>query len=232
LHTIRGVANESPERAADAVARRITSSVLDGRLPPGARLREVSLAEEYGVSRTPVREALMMLSTLGLVALTPNRGATVLELTAADITDVYLVRGVLEAEAARLAATAPTPELAASMKDSIARLATLHDAPAARQLAADTAFHYAIAQASGSSRLHAMIRQVSALPEAYRSTTPYTAADMRAAAQQHRAVATAIVRRRPDEAATAMRAHVAWAGDLAARRMVHSCSAEVADDAV
>ena len=208
-----------PVRTVDAIARRISQAIVDGTFPPGSRLREMNLAEAYDVSRTPVREALVMLSAQGLVELSPNRGATVLELTADDIADVYLVRGVLEAEAARLAAAGPTPELLDTLEESCARLATLHDAPPGEQLAADTAFHYAIAAASGSARLHAMIRQISALPEAYRSMVPYTPDDMRAAEQQHRSVAAAVAGRQSRKAADAMRAHVAWSCGLAVARV-------------
>src|SRR5256885_463802 len=64
-------------------------------------------------------------------------------------------------------------------------------APAGEQLAADTFFHYTIAGASGSPRLHALIRQVSAIPEAYRSVIAYTGGDMAEAERQHRAIAGA-----------------------------------------
>jgi DNA-binding GntR family transcriptional regulator len=211
---------DAPARTADVLARRISQEILDGVFPPGTRLREVNLSERYAVSRTPVREALIMLSTLGLVELLPNRGATVLRLSEADITDVYLVRAVLEAEAARRAATRADEQLLATLEFSCDRLARLHHAPAADQLAADTFFHYTIAEASGSVRLHGMIRQVCAIPEAYRSSTPYTPQDMVAAEQQHRAVAEAIGCRRPSQASRLMRSHVEWAAELAVVRLI------------
>jgi DNA-binding GntR family transcriptional regulator len=211
-----------PSRTADVVARRISMAILDGSVTPGTRLREATLAEQYQVSRTPVREALIMLASLGLVALSPNRGATVLHLTEADVADVYSVRAVLESEAARRAAGRVTDDLQKTLGLSCDQLALLHEAPAADQLAADTFFHYAIADASGSPRLHSMIRQICAVPEAYRSRTPYTPRDMIMAEQQHRAVADAIRRRRPAEAAKTMRLHVEWAGKLAAERLIGS----------
>jgi GntR family transcriptional regulator, rspAB operon transcriptional repressor len=211
---------DAPARTADVLARRISQEILDGVFPPGTRLREVSLSERYAVSRTPVREALIILSTLGLVELLPNRGAKVLKLSGADISDVYLVRAVLEAEAARRAAAHPAEQFIATLHFSCDRLGKLHHAPAGEQLAADTFFHYAIAEASGSPRLHGMIRQVCAIPEAYRSSTPYTSHDMVAAEEQHRAVAEAIERRRPAQASRLMRSHVEWAGELAVTRLI------------
>ncbi len=213
---------DGPSRTADVVARKISQEILDGLFPPGTRLREVTLSERYAVSRTPVREALIMLSSLGLVELSPNRGATVLRLSESDIADVYLVRAVLESEAARRAATRADEGLLATLDFSCDRLARLHHAAAVDQLAADTFFHYTIAEAAGSPRLHAMIRQVCAVPEAYRSTTPYTPRDMTAAEQQHRAVADAIGNRRPAQAAKLMRSHVEWAGELAVTRLIRN----------
>lgn len=207
------------ESTADIVARRITGAILAGTFPPGTRLREESLASAYGVSRTPIREALIQLASSGLVELTRNRGATVLQLTADDIEDVYHVRAVLESEAASLATRRATPELLDYLGRSCDRLALLHDAPATEQLAADTDFHYSIARASGSPRLHALIRQVSAVPEAYRSTMAYLPPDMAAAEAQHRSVLEAMRDRRSASAAKAMRRHVDWACRLAVARL-------------
>jgi DNA-binding GntR family transcriptional regulator len=215
------VAKESVrgERTADLVARRITRAILDGELGPGVRLREESLATTYDVSRTPIREALIQLSSVGLVELIPNRGATVLDLTVEDVREVYHLRAVLEAEAASLAACRVMPEKLSLLHKACDRLAGLHDAPPTEQLAADTEFHYGIAEASGSERLAALIRQVSALPEAHRSTVAYTGEEMSEAERQHREILAELVGRRAAGAAKLMRRHVHWAGELAAARL-------------
>jgi DNA-binding GntR family transcriptional regulator len=207
------------ERTADVLARRLSKAILDGDLAPGTRLREATLAATYDVSRTPIREALIALSTSGLVALERNRGATVLQRSSADVREIYHLRSVLEAEAASLAASRATPELLALLDASCDRLAELHDAPASEQLAADTTFHYAIAEASGSGRLSSCIRQISAIPEAYRSSFAYSGEDMTEAERQHRAVGSALRKHRRSEAARAMRSHVEWAGGLALSRL-------------
>jgi DNA-binding GntR family transcriptional regulator len=207
------------ERTATVVARRLSKAILDGDLAPGTRLRAETLAATYDVSRTPIREALIALSTSGLVALERNRGATVLQLSTADVGEIYHLRSILEAEAASLAATRGTPDLLALLEASCDSLAELHDAPAAQQLAADTTFHYAIAEASGSRRLSSCIHQISAIPEAYRSTFAYSGEDMSEAERQHRAVASAIGQRRRAQASRAMRSHVEWAGSLALSRL-------------
>jgi DNA-binding GntR family transcriptional regulator len=85
--------------AVDHIRRRI----LSGDLPPGARLREVQVCEELGMSRTPVREAFRTLAAEGLVDLLPNRSVVVSTLRKADVADLFLVFADLEALAARLA---------------------------------------------------------------------------------------------------------------------------------
>jgi DNA-binding GntR family transcriptional regulator len=207
------------ERTADVVARRIAQAILSGELAPGTRLREETLARSFSVSRTPVREALILVSASGLAHLEPNRGATVLQLTAEDVSEVYQLRAVLESESAALAAGRITPETAALLLKICDRMGELHQAPASEQLAADTQFHYTIAEASGSPRLHALVRQVSAIPEAYRSAIPYTGADMGEAERQHRGIADAIRQQDHKQARRLMRSHVEWAGRLAVERL-------------
>ena len=219
------------ESTADVVARRLTRAILDGQFSPGTRLREETLAQSYHVSRTPIREALIALSTSGLVLLERNRGATVLQLSSGNVREIYHLRAVLEAEAASLTAKRPSPALLALLERSCDGLAKLHDAPGTEQLAADTEFHYGIAAAAGSRRLHGCIRQVSAVPEAYRSTYAYTAEDMAGAEAQHRAIAAAIGARRPAQASKAMRSHIEWAGELALIRLGHLLRSEDDEEA-
>src|SRR3954471_7955836 len=86
----------------DQVYAAVRARILSGDLPRGTRLRQASLADELGVSRTPLREALRRLSTEGLVEFSPNRGATVSELDFGDIRHAWAARVALEPGAARL----------------------------------------------------------------------------------------------------------------------------------
>ena len=89
--------------ASDAYER-LLSEIEDGGLPPGTRLREAELAERLAISRTPVREALKRLELQGLVAHEPHHGAVVASLDYGEVTELYLLREILEGTAARLAA--------------------------------------------------------------------------------------------------------------------------------
>jgi DNA-binding GntR family transcriptional regulator len=95
-------------RGAD-VAREIEGLILDGIFRPGARLRQDDLAERLGVSRTPVREALLVLEARGLVQIETNRGAMVRRLSRRDCSETYFLRAELEGLAAELLAERLTP---------------------------------------------------------------------------------------------------------------------------
>jgi DNA-binding GntR family transcriptional regulator len=84
----------------DRLAATIQSRVLSGEIPTGMRLRQETLASEFGVSRTPVREALRKLESSGLVLVEPNRGAVVRGPNARDVREAYAVRAELEGFAA------------------------------------------------------------------------------------------------------------------------------------
>jgi DNA-binding GntR family transcriptional regulator len=87
----------------DRLASAIQARILSGEIPSEARLRQETLASEFGVSRTPVREALRKLQSTGIVVIEPNRGAVVRRPTARDVREAYRVRGELEGLAAELA---------------------------------------------------------------------------------------------------------------------------------
>ncbi|MBM6399984.1 GntR family transcriptional regulator [Phycicoccus sonneratiae] len=88
----------------DQVLAELRRRIVDGDYPPGERLTEERLAEDFGVSRNPVREALRVVEADGLVSLTPRRGAVVAAPDASTLADLFAVRASLETVAARLAA--------------------------------------------------------------------------------------------------------------------------------
>jgi DNA-binding GntR family transcriptional regulator len=95
---------------ADEIAFRIQAAILDGQYPPGTHLQQDELCARFGVSRTPVREALRKLQATNLVELVPNRGATVRIPTRKELTEVYALRAELEGFACQLAAPNIGPE--------------------------------------------------------------------------------------------------------------------------
>ena len=205
----RGLAPLS-QRTSEGVARILRAEIFSGRLKPGDPLPERSLADQLGVSRTPVREALFTLQSEGLVELTPNRGATVRTVNAHDVEQIYALRAVLEAHAAREAAEVGLNEYYVhALEDAQARLERLGTgSAAAEQALADLSFHMLISEATGSRMLHTIMGQVLAFTVSYRSNFAYPEERATRVNQQHRAILAALRDQDTDRAEKAMREHV------------------------
>jgi DNA-binding GntR family transcriptional regulator len=110
---------------ADEIAFRVESAILEGIYPPGSRLLQDELCERFGVSRTPIREALRKLQARNLVLVVPNKGATVRVPTRKELSDVYEVRSELEGYACELAAGRATPGVIEELDESQQRIVDL-----------------------------------------------------------------------------------------------------------
>lgn len=104
------------------VTARLRQSILSGELAPEARLKAESLAEEWGVSPTPVRESLQRLASDGLVELAPGRGARVASLSLKEMVEIYSIRLMLEPFTLRLSLQRRTPEWEEDVKEALAQL--------------------------------------------------------------------------------------------------------------
>jgi len=102
---------------------RVRAAILDGELPPGSVMSQVALAEEFGISRTPLREALRMLQSEGLVEGEPNRRVRVAPVTVHDLEELCVMRITLEAEALRLSVARMTSEDIARLEGHMAEMA-------------------------------------------------------------------------------------------------------------
>jgi GntR family transcriptional regulator, rspAB operon transcriptional repressor len=116
--------NGAPARqSAEYVHRRVREAILESELPPGETMSQVALADELGVSRTPLREALRMLQGEGLIEARPNRRVRVSPISASDLEQLYSLRVAVEAQALRLAIPRMTSEHIAVLEGSIAQMA-------------------------------------------------------------------------------------------------------------
>src|SRR6201996_222470 len=116
--------NGAPARkSAEYVFRRVREAILESELPPGETMSQVALADQLGVSRTPLREALRMLQGEGLIEAKPNRRVRVTPISAGDLEELYAVRVALEAQALRLSVPRMTSEHIARLEGSIAEMA-------------------------------------------------------------------------------------------------------------
>lgn len=141
---------EPQPRVGDQVFEAIRRAIMNGEYPAGHRLRIRTIAKETGTSVMPVREAIRRLEELGLVESSPNRGAAVKGFTHEDLLDVYAVRRLLEAEAARLGAAAIDPAGIDRMRTAFVDLeSAIADGRAVDYLDADEALLTALYEAAG-----------------------------------------------------------------------------------
>jgi DNA-binding GntR family transcriptional regulator len=227
------VARISPEsaplvrNASTAATELIREAILDGRLPPGQRLKEEELARELGISRTPVREALLVLQTEGLVDAAPNRGAVVRSHDGDDLEDLYQLRALLEGYAARRAAANITDAALLGLWASCERFEALIDGDIGELVKENLLFHNVILDAAQSRRVAELIRKVIELPLVYRSYIWYSVEQRKISAHYHRQITKALESRDGERAELVMKEHVFEARDVL---VSHVREAEAARD--
>ncbi len=209
-------------QAADRAYAALRAGILDGRYGPGARLGEIEVAAELGLSRTPVREALRRLGSEGLVENLPNRGARVRSWSADDLDESYEVRAVLEGLGARRAAARVTREqldqLAGLADEMVGVDPSLGHRPPGDfgELAALNAeFHALIVSASGSGRLGETLAAVVQMPLVLRTYRRYTPEALARSHAHHHEIVDALRAGDGTWAESVMRSHV-----LAARSVL------------
>jgi DNA-binding GntR family transcriptional regulator len=201
--------------ASVAATEVIRQAILDGRLEPGRRLKEEELARELGISRTPVREALLMLQAEGLVDASPNRGAVVRSHDADDLRDLYQLRAVLEGYAARLAAGRISDEEVDQLWASCDRFDAIAGDADIRELVRENfVFHNSVLDFAGSARLAWMVRKVIETPLVYKSYIWYTPEQRRISGHYHRQITKALAAHDDERAELLMKEHVFEARDL------------------
>ena len=181
----------------DDVRDAIMSRLVRGLHPSGSRIHEGQLAAELGVSRTPVREALMNLQQQGVLEVRPNSGFYVVPITATDIEEVYPMIGALESLAVRLTrstisgTSCRAGRLAAEMGTTIER--------PKREEELDNAWHALLVSRCGNSRLIMTIQELKIVVSRYESGFMTDPESVRTSAEQHRVVVEALVAGDPFE---------------------------------
>jgi DNA-binding GntR family transcriptional regulator len=205
--------------AADRVFEHAKAAILARRIAPHELLTEGELAEAVGVSRTPVREALLRLQAEGLVRLLPKRGALVLPVTAAEVADVLETRRIIETFAVRKAIADAGPELVVHLEIHLQGMRTAMRARDARAyMEADREFHDRIVAATGNEILTTLYRSLrdrqlrmgflNLLDESTGAVDTAGAARMRANIADHEAILTAVAARAVRAGEAAVTAHL------------------------
>lgn len=198
------------ETVSAAAYQRLRDAILHGQVSMGARINELELAGAWGVSRTPIRDALRRLEAEGLVQAVAGRGMVVPRLDLADADDLYDLREVLEGRAARRAAERATPELHARLNTLIKAFGAAHkQGNLDEMIALDIDFHASLAAASGSARLQRAIETAHAQVYQVRLRTMRARGRPGRSLRELARLVAAVRARDGARAETAMREHIA-----------------------
>ncbi|MGQ4274011.1 GntR family transcriptional regulator [Terrihabitans sp. B22-R8] len=194
---------------ADMIREALSDRIVHGILRPGEPLDETGLAAEFGVSRTPIREALRQLETIGLALSRPHRGTIVTNISEDELHDIFRVMGELEALCARLCAEAMTEE----ERDAFSRLHAGADECVARGdvdsfRAHNERFHDALYAGSHNVFLEDLTRSVRRRLAPFRRMQFEAVRRIESSQREHGLVVAAIVEGNGPEAADAMLAHL------------------------
>lgn len=200
------------------VVRGILRGLMAGRWKGNERITEATAVELFGVSRTPVREAMLELQGLGLLELRRNCGAVVLPFGETELREMYSVRALLESEAARLAATRIAPgDIERLHRDFLSIRDSDGIDPDWRH---DRDLHRLVAESSGNRRLLAEIARYGELVQTIREiVVESTSGIHHTSADEHLRILAALAARDPEASATAMRRHLQQASESAVAAM-------------
>jgi DNA-binding GntR family transcriptional regulator len=195
--------------SSERVYRQLRQMILSGELPPGTRLVEIHLGEQFGVSRTPVREALKRLTAEKLVLGDPVRGLVVHAPQPHEVSEVYLVREALESLAVRLAAQRITDDelrqlrvILQSMRDAVAKERT------DLMVSANIAFHDVIYRAAGNDTLFRLAKDLSDFVRRFSAEAFANPDRASAVVEEHERVLAALEAHDPEAAAAASSSHL------------------------
>lgn len=191
------------------VYRNIRDGILSGKYKKDAELREKAIGDELGVSRTPVREALRQLELEGLVAFTPNKGASVIGVSLEDIKDIYEIRAHLEGLCAKWAAKNINEELMAELEENI-DLAEFYKSKGhyEQSFKLDNRFHEIIYEASGSRELKRVLRDYHQYLQRVRKVTLQDEQRANASMLEHKKIAEAIKKHDGEAAEQFAKSHI------------------------
>jgi DNA-binding GntR family transcriptional regulator len=191
----------APRALYEEVAELLRQRIFQRELEPGSWIDEIKLSQEYGISRTPLREALKVLAAEGLVTMKVRRGAYVTEVSDQDLSEVYHLLSLLESDAAAVVAERATE---AQLKDLQALHAELEAAAGDREafFAVNERFHMRLLELAGNRWRNQMVADLRKVMKLNRHNSLLKTGRVRESLQEHRAVMEALAQR---DAAAAMR---------------------------
>jgi DNA-binding GntR family transcriptional regulator len=181
--------------AVDLVHDRLAADITHGKLQPGTRLGGDAIARDYGVSRTPVREAFRRLEAEGLVSVVPHVGAKVRQVSLGEIDELFEIRGALEVLAVQRAAERADDALVTALREQLQRCEAVPESDVERTAAENERLHALMYEAAGSPQLVRLIETLSSKLHRFRMASLSASDRPRKALDEHRRIAAAIAAR-------------------------------------
>lgn len=196
----------TPRALYEQVAEQLRQRIFQHELEPGSWIDELKLAEEYGISRTPLREALKVLAAEGLVTMKVRRGAYVTEVSPKDITDVYHLLSLLEADAAQVVAQTATDEELAQLRATHEELKR-QTLDAERFFALNESFHMQLLDIADNRWRNQLVADLRKVMKLNRHKSLFKQGRIDDSLAEHEAIMQALLERDGPAAAAAVRDH-------------------------
>ncbi|EAT15596.1 GntR family transcriptional regulator [Desulfuromonas acetoxidans] len=204
----------------EKILENIRDAILKGSLKAGERVSEPDLAERYGISRTPIREAFRQLESEGYLTVVPRKGAVVTALTERDVEEFYSIKSILEGYAARLAAEKLTDKDIDRLKTINTRLAKLASAGDVKTFfRVHNEFHEQFIRASGNEKLLELIQQLLKKFDRLRIASLSLPGRMEISVQEHEKIIDAFESHDGDTADRLVRKNAAYGGQVLLQSM-------------
>lgn len=198
----------TPRALYEEVAERLRQRIFNRDMEPGSWIDELKIAQELGISRTPLREALKVLAAEGLVTMKVRRGAYVTEVSEQDLRDVYHLLALLESDAAAAVAASATPQELAQLQALQAELeATTHDQE--RFLQINERFHMCLLDLAKNRWRSQMVSDMRKVMKLHRHHSLFKEGRIRESLQEHRTIMAALASGNSQATAQAVQAHFA-----------------------
>jgi len=198
----------TPKALYEQVAEQLRQRIFRRELEPGSWIDELKIAEEFGISRTPLREALKVLAAEGLVTMKVRRGAYVTEMSEKDLRDVYHLLSLLESDAAGVVAERATPEQQQTLRDLHAEL---ESAAGNREafFSVNERFHMALLDMADNRWRSQMVADLRKVMKLNRHNSLFKQGRIEDSLNEHRAILDAMLSRDAEGTRRAMQAHFA-----------------------
>lgn len=198
----------TPKALYEEVAEQLRQRIFRRELEPGSWIDELKIAEEFGISRTPLREALKVLAAEGLVTMKVRRGAYVTEMSEKDLRDVYHLLSLLESDAAGVVAERATPEQQQTLRDLHAEL---ESAAGNREafFSVNERFHMALLDMADNRWRSQMVADLRKVMKLNRHNSLFKQGRIEDSLTEHRAILDAMLSRDAEGTRRAMQAHFA-----------------------